>query len=79
VGFIGNEVAAQVRLRAGRRLNSPALIALTHHFRILREAGVIHQREAGNRRWTTLRRADLETRFPGVLDAVVDADAATRK
>lgn len=33
VGFIGNEVAAQVRLRAGRRLESPALIADGYHAR----------------------------------------------
>lgn len=32
-GFIGNEIAAQVRLRAGRRLNSPALIADGNHAR----------------------------------------------
>lgn len=44
---------------------------LTHHFRILREAGVIRQREDGNRRWTTLRTEDLEARFPGLIDAVV--------
>ncbi|WP_214410303.1 ArsR/SmtB family transcription factor [Sphaerisporangium fuscum] len=46
---------------------------LTHHFRVLREAGVIRQREDGNRRWTTLRLGDLDARFPGVLDAVVTA------
>jgi cation diffusion facilitator family transporter len=34
VGFIGNEIAAQVRLRGGRRLNSPALIADGNHARI---------------------------------------------
>jgi cation diffusion facilitator family transporter len=34
IGFIGNEVAAQVRLRAGRRLESPALIADGNHARI---------------------------------------------
>ena len=34
IGFIGNEIAAQVRLRAGKRLNSPALIADGHHARI---------------------------------------------
>jgi cation diffusion facilitator family transporter len=34
IGFIGNEVAAQVRLRAGRRLSSPALIADGNHARI---------------------------------------------
>ena len=33
VGFVGNELAAQVRLRAGRRLSSPALIADGNHAR----------------------------------------------
>ena len=46
---------------------------LTHHFRVLREAGIIRQREDGNRRWTTLRGEDLEARFPGLLDAIVSA------
>lgn len=47
---------------------------LTHHFRVLREAGLIHQREEGSRRWTTLRRADLEQRFPGLLVTVLSAE-----
>jgi cation diffusion facilitator family transporter len=34
IGFIGNEIAAQVRLRAGRRLSSPALIADGNHARV---------------------------------------------
>ena len=34
IGFVGNEIAAQVRLRAGRRLSSPALIADGNHARI---------------------------------------------
>jgi cation diffusion facilitator family transporter len=34
IGFAGNEVAARVRLRGGRRLNSPALIADGNHARI---------------------------------------------
>jgi cation diffusion facilitator family transporter len=34
VGFVGNELAAQVRLRAGRRLDSPALIADGQHARV---------------------------------------------
>ena len=34
IGFIGNEIAAQVRLRAGRRLHSPALVADGHHARV---------------------------------------------
>jgi divalent metal cation (Fe/Co/Zn/Cd) transporter len=34
IGFIGNEIAAQVRLRGGRRLDSPALIADGNHARV---------------------------------------------
>jgi cation diffusion facilitator family transporter len=34
IGFLGNEVAARVRLRAGRRLGSPALVADGHHARL---------------------------------------------
>ncbi len=44
---------------------------LSHHFKVLREAGVFHQREQGNRRWTTLRRAELDDRFPGLIDTVL--------
>jgi DNA-binding transcriptional ArsR family regulator len=39
----------------------------THHFRILREAGLIMQVDRGNSRMAQLRRADLEARFPGLL------------
>jgi cation diffusion facilitator family transporter len=34
IGFVGNEIAAQVRLRAGRRLSSPALVADGNHARV---------------------------------------------
>ena len=34
IGFVGNELAAQVRLRAGRRLSSPALVADGNHARV---------------------------------------------
>ncbi len=44
---------------------------LTHHFRVLREAGVIHQRQEGNRRFTNLRENDLKQRFPGLLDRIL--------
>lgn len=33
IGFVGNELAAWIRLRAGRRLASPALVADGHHAR----------------------------------------------
>jgi DNA-binding transcriptional ArsR family regulator len=44
---------------------------LSHHFRVLREAGVVHTRLDGRKRYLTLRRTDLEQRFPGLLDAVL--------
>jgi divalent metal cation (Fe/Co/Zn/Cd) transporter len=34
IGFLGNELAAQIRLHAGRRLNSPALVADGNHARV---------------------------------------------
>jgi divalent metal cation (Fe/Co/Zn/Cd) transporter len=34
IGFLGNEIAAQVRTRAGHRLSSPALIADGNHARV---------------------------------------------
>jgi len=43
----------------------------THHFKVLREAGVIRQRVSGTKRVNSLRRDDLETRFPGLLAAVL--------
>ncbi len=43
----------------------------THHFRVLREAGVIFQRLEGTTKLNSLRRTDLEERFPGLLDAVL--------
>ncbi|MGA4837789.1 ArsR/SmtB family transcription factor [Streptomyces sp. G45] len=43
---------------------------VTHHFRALREAGLIRQVSRGNSRMATLRRADVERRFPGLLDLV---------
>lgn len=47
----------------------------SHHFRVMREAGVISTRVSGVHRYSRLRRADLEARFPGLLDAVIAAEA----
>lgn len=42
----------------------------THHWRVLREAGLILQRDAGNGTFVRLRRIEFEQRFPGLLDTV---------
>lgn len=43
----------------------------THHFRVLREAGVVASREEGTRKYNRLRRDDLDARFPGLLDSIL--------
>ena len=49
---------------------------MTHHFRVLREAGVIRQERHGTTKLTSLRRDDLDARFPGLLEAVLSSAPA---
>jgi DNA-binding transcriptional ArsR family regulator len=42
----------------------------THHFKVLREAGLIRQYYVGTSRLNALRREDLDKAFPGLLDAL---------
>src|SRR3954447_1038745 len=46
---------------------------LSHHLRVLREAGLTFTEPAGTQRVVSLRRTDLDARFPGLLDAVLGA------
>jgi DNA-binding transcriptional ArsR family regulator len=46
---------------------------LTHHFKVLRQAGIIWQHYEGTVKLNTLRRDDLERAFPGLLDAIINA------
>ena len=46
---------------------------LSHHFKILREAGIIHTQKVGTQHLNSLRTDELEARFPGVLAAVLAA------
>jgi DNA-binding transcriptional ArsR family regulator len=45
----------------------------SHHLRILNVAGVTAEREDGTRKHLKLRRAELEKRFPGLLESVLRA------
>lgn len=47
----------------------------THHFRVLRESGVVRQVYRGTAKMNGLRRDDLDGLFPGLLDTLVDAAA----
>jgi DNA-binding transcriptional ArsR family regulator len=44
---------------------------MSHHFKTLREAGVVNMRWIGARKYVSIRRADLDARWPGLLDAVL--------
>ena len=44
---------------------------LSHHFKVLREAGIIYSRKEGTQYINSLRREDLDARFPGLLEAVL--------
>ena len=48
----------------------------THHFRVLREAGLIEQWKDGTSKFSVLRRADVDSRFPGLLDSVLGSSEA---
>lgn len=47
----------------------------SHHLRILREAGVVAKRMEGTKSFMCVRKADLDARFPGLIDSILNADA----
>lgn len=49
--------------------------ALSHHFAVLRSAGLVEQRDQGSKRVNRIRREEFDARFPGLLDLIVRADA----
>ncbi|WP_457519271.1 ArsR/SmtB family transcription factor [Streptomyces sp. TE33382] len=79
-------LADPVRLRIVRRLSGAgegqacsrfdlpvSKSTSTHHFRVLRESGVIHQIYRGTAKVSCLRQEDLDALFPGLLDSVLRA------
>lgn len=57
----------------GALMTNVAKSTLTHHWRVLREAGVIRQEPVGREILIKLRRHEMDSRFPGLLDAVLAA------
>lgn len=47
---------------------------VSHHFKVLREAGLVLTESTGTTHMNTLRRADIDARFPGLLAALLRAD-----
>jgi DNA-binding transcriptional ArsR family regulator len=46
---------------------------LTHHFKVLREAGLIQSRYEGRNKFVWLRRDIIDEKFPGLLDGLLHA------
>lgn len=78
---LGDPVRLEIikRLAASGELTCAALAVpiakstLSHHFRILRESGVLYCRKEGTQHFNSLRRADLDALFPGLLDTILQA------
>lgn len=51
----------------------------THHWRVLRQAGLIRQRDAGNGSFVRLRGDEIGARFPGLLDSIRQAHHDERR
>ncbi|CDG38968.1 Transcriptional regulator, ArsR family [Asaia bogorensis] len=45
--------------------------SMSHHFQVLRESGLLHTRIQGVQHFNSLRRDDLDARFPGLMQAVL--------
>jgi DNA-binding transcriptional ArsR family regulator len=73
-----------VRLDMVRQLAAPDAAAIcnslavdlpkstrSHHLKLLRESGVVRMESRGREKLVSLRRDDLESRWPGLLDAVL--------
>ncbi|WNW11480.1 helix-turn-helix domain-containing protein [Pseudomonas sp. DTU_2021_1001937_2_SI_NGA_ILE_001] len=45
--------------------------SMSHHFRVLRDAGLVHTRNVGTTHMNSLRLADMNQQFPGLLDAIL--------
>ena len=48
--------------------------SMSHHFRVLREAGLVHTSHMGTTHINSLRRAELDARWPGLLASILAAD-----
>jgi DNA-binding transcriptional ArsR family regulator len=68
------ELAATTECTCGTFGHWNSKATRSHHLKILREAGITHTRAESTHRFVSLRRDDLEARFPGLLDSVLAAE-----
>lgn len=71
IGHLARDEA--VGMTCGQFTDLASKTAISYHVSKLREAGVVNVTPEGTRRRVTLRRADLDARFPGFLDSIISS------
>lgn len=69
VGYLARN--AGVEVNCGRFLDLGSKTNVSYHLAKLREAGVTRTEIRGTNRLISLRRADLDSRFPGLLESII--------
>lgn len=70
---IVTKLTGRVRCSCSDFISGVSKSTMSHHFRVLREAGLIQVGREGTQHVIQLRRADMEERFPGLLESVLSA------
>ncbi|QRN96639.1 helix-turn-helix transcriptional regulator [Archangium violaceum] len=74
---IVRQLAAEGEASCGALDGGRPKSTMSHHFKVLREAGLVWTRTEGVVHMNALRRAELDRRFPGLLDALLRAPSKT--
>jgi len=74
VAVNGESWCSRVMQDAGLEMSKSTF---SHHLRILREAGVVTKRQQGTKSYVCVRKDDLDSRFPGLIDSILNAEAHT--
>ncbi|WP_433323069.1 ArsR/SmtB family transcription factor [Spirillospora sp. CA-294931] len=74
-GIVGELYASGRDMKCGTFDLPVSKSTATHHFHVLREAGLIRQYYVGTSRMNTLRRDEIEAAFPGLLRALLSPPA----
>ncbi|MGC3991659.1 MAG: helix-turn-helix domain-containing protein [Chthoniobacteraceae bacterium] len=70
---IVKKLAATTALTCGVLCQDRPKSSMSHHFRILRSAGIVESKAEGKEFYNSLRSRDLEKKFPGLLKSILKA------
>jgi DNA-binding transcriptional ArsR family regulator len=66
-------LAAQHEITCGEFCLGMSKSTQSHHFKVLRDMGIMYTRLEGTQHYNSLRREDLDARFPNLLDSILNA------